>query len=176
MSDVSQGSDWWLATDGKWYPPRDAAAETQAELGATSGSGRTQRPVRKLWVWAVLLALVAAIEVAGYTLFQPKTSHSLSYRDGAVVGRKMEAYFAAGGATLCTFDSCRYQGPQIYAYESPIAKCLGAKFQLQYGLPIGDSPSEWVTGCTEGYTAATHPGLGMGVVSSGHVALALSRT
>jgi Domain of unknown function (DUF4282) len=21
MSDVSQGPDWWLATDGKWYPP-----------------------------------------------------------------------------------------------------------------------------------------------------------
>src|ERR1700722_7099921 len=21
MSDVSQGSGWWLASDGKWYPP-----------------------------------------------------------------------------------------------------------------------------------------------------------
>ena len=25
MSDVSQGPGWWQASDGKWYPPRDAA-------------------------------------------------------------------------------------------------------------------------------------------------------
>ena len=27
MSDTSQGTDWWLATDGKWYPP-EALTET----------------------------------------------------------------------------------------------------------------------------------------------------
>jgi hypothetical protein len=26
MSDVSQGPDWWLASDGKWYPPQSAPA------------------------------------------------------------------------------------------------------------------------------------------------------
>lgn len=26
MSDYSQGSDWWQASDGKWYPPQEAAA------------------------------------------------------------------------------------------------------------------------------------------------------
>lgn len=26
MSDVSQGSGWWLASDGKWYPPESAPA------------------------------------------------------------------------------------------------------------------------------------------------------
>lgn len=25
MSDTSQGPGWWLASDGKWYPPQDAA-------------------------------------------------------------------------------------------------------------------------------------------------------
>lgn len=25
MSDVSQGEGWWLASDGKWYPPELAA-------------------------------------------------------------------------------------------------------------------------------------------------------
>ena len=24
MSDVSQGPDWWIASDGKWYPPQSA--------------------------------------------------------------------------------------------------------------------------------------------------------
>lgn len=26
MSDVSQGPDWWLASDGKWYPPQSLPA------------------------------------------------------------------------------------------------------------------------------------------------------
>jgi hypothetical protein len=26
LSDVSQGEGWWLASDGKWYPPTSAAA------------------------------------------------------------------------------------------------------------------------------------------------------
>ncbi|MBK5223528.1 MAG: hypothetical protein JJE52_11775 [Acidimicrobiia bacterium] len=25
MSDVSNGPDWWLASDGKWYPPQSVS-------------------------------------------------------------------------------------------------------------------------------------------------------
>ena len=28
MSDVAQGPDWWLASDGKWYPPQQQVAPT----------------------------------------------------------------------------------------------------------------------------------------------------
>lgn len=28
MSDTSQGEGWWLASDGKWYPPTSAPAPT----------------------------------------------------------------------------------------------------------------------------------------------------
>ncbi|MHB1582152.1 MAG: hypothetical protein ACYC0E_00180 [Acidimicrobiales bacterium] len=43
MSDVSQGPGWWLASDGRWYPPEThpqyrAAATTVAEPGAATGS------------------------------------------------------------------------------------------------------------------------------------------
>jgi hypothetical protein len=27
MSDVSQGPDWWIASDGKWYPPQSSTPE-----------------------------------------------------------------------------------------------------------------------------------------------------
>ena len=27
MSDVSQGPDWWIASDGKWYPPQPATPD-----------------------------------------------------------------------------------------------------------------------------------------------------
>jgi TM2 domain-containing membrane protein YozV len=31
MSDTSQGEGWWQASDGKWYPPEQAATATPAE-------------------------------------------------------------------------------------------------------------------------------------------------
>jgi len=30
MSDVSQGPGWWLASDGKWYPPESAPGYVQS--------------------------------------------------------------------------------------------------------------------------------------------------
>jgi len=48
MSDASQGPGWWLASDGKWYPP-DAGSGTGgptlagagAPVGAAAGGGGT---------------------------------------------------------------------------------------------------------------------------------------
>ncbi len=177
MSEVSQGPDWWLATDGKWYPPRVAADETLSESSTLSEPSHAKRQNRKRWKWVAALAVVVALVTAGFISFKSntETSHSLSYRDGYIVGQKTEAYFAQGGTAMCTFDSCRYQGPIIYAYESPIAKCLGVAQQLPNGLPTGDSRSEWVTGCTDGYNAATHPANGLGTVGTRHLHLALSQ-
>jgi hypothetical protein len=31
MSDVSNGADWWQASDGKWYPPESLAVQTDQE-------------------------------------------------------------------------------------------------------------------------------------------------
>ena len=123
---------------------------------------------------AVLVILVVAILVAVIALSGGNSTHSLSYNDGAVVGKKLEQYFAQGGTALCTFDSCPHQGPQIYPNETTIDKCLGTKSQLQNGIPAGDTPSQWVTGCIAGYEAATHPANGIGIVSVGHVAMAMS--
>ena len=36
MSDVSNGPDWWLGTDGKWYPPVAPASSPTSELGASA--------------------------------------------------------------------------------------------------------------------------------------------
>ena len=41
MSEVSQGPGWWLASDGKWYPPEQApgyAAPTGLASGPSSGT------------------------------------------------------------------------------------------------------------------------------------------
>ncbi|MGO8872964.1 MAG: hypothetical protein ACLQPH_16485 [Acidimicrobiales bacterium] len=41
MSDTSQGPGWWLASDGRWYPPEQAPAPTSAPspAGADSPQG-----------------------------------------------------------------------------------------------------------------------------------------
>ena len=40
MSDSSQGPGWWLASDGKWYPPESAPGARQAQqVGGLPSSG-----------------------------------------------------------------------------------------------------------------------------------------
>jgi hypothetical protein len=39
MSDTSQGEGWWLASDGKWYPPEEQAVAPAAAAPASQGSG-----------------------------------------------------------------------------------------------------------------------------------------
>ena len=43
MSDRSQGNDWWLASDGKWYPPesKPGSSEASGELGRGRSVGLT---------------------------------------------------------------------------------------------------------------------------------------
>lgn len=40
MSDVSQGQGWWLASDGKWYPPQTGEGAT----GAAQSTWQVQIP------------------------------------------------------------------------------------------------------------------------------------
>ena len=46
MSDTAQGPGWWLASDGKWYPPElwtgpPAAGPAVTRPGTVVGAGRT---------------------------------------------------------------------------------------------------------------------------------------
>ncbi|MGP8007294.1 MAG: hypothetical protein ACLP2J_09710 [Acidimicrobiales bacterium] len=38
MSDVAQGPNWWIASDGKWYPP-DLHPSVRAQVPATAPVG-----------------------------------------------------------------------------------------------------------------------------------------
>jgi len=39
MSDVSQGPGWWIASDGKWYPPQEQSASPPAPIAADVAPG-----------------------------------------------------------------------------------------------------------------------------------------
>lgn len=70
MSDVSQGEGWWLASDGKWYPPEQSPAtptpgqSTSAEM---AGQPPTVQPTgvlgtpRRPWVVVVLTIITIGI-------------------------------------------------------------------------------------------------------------------
>jgi hypothetical protein len=46
MSDTQQGPDWWLASDGKWYPPQDATpTPTPPAPGSTDAAPVAGAPV-----------------------------------------------------------------------------------------------------------------------------------
>ena len=51
MSDVSQGPGWWLASDGKWYPPQQAPQQTIAppQPAAAPAPGGADRPLGPGW-------------------------------------------------------------------------------------------------------------------------------
>lgn len=63
MSDTSQGPGWWLASDGKWYPPQSASSAPpppQAMTGTPSGQpAKPNKPVyRRVWFWVLMVIVV----------------------------------------------------------------------------------------------------------------------
>ena len=61
MSDQSQGSGWWLASDGKWYPPDQAPAVPPADTWASPPPG----PPTPTGLSAGAKALIAGLVVVG---------------------------------------------------------------------------------------------------------------
>jgi hypothetical protein len=80
VSDVSQGPDWYLASDGRWYPP-----ESRWTAPSPSTYGPAPAPARRRRVGCLyaLLGTVGVIVVAGITavvvlgLFANKVHHDL---------------------------------------------------------------------------------------------------
>ena len=76
MSDVSQGSGWWLASDGKWYPPEPPPPSTQPVEASANPPSAVSRPperqpapkrplTKRLWFWVACgLVVVAIVAVA----------------------------------------------------------------------------------------------------------------
>lgn len=67
MSDTQQGSDWWQASDGKWYPPESLpqsqpSAGGAAQPAAATGArmvGKTRNP------WGVWLLTLVSFGIYG---------------------------------------------------------------------------------------------------------------
>ncbi len=78
MSDTSQGSGWWRASDGKWYPP-----EQHPDRRTVRNPDRAQTIAK--WVFIVIGGVVLAILLLAAAVgpepgsgpFDPETTTSL---------------------------------------------------------------------------------------------------
>jgi hypothetical protein len=70
MSDVSGGTGWWLASDGKWYPPEaGGGAPPQSAPERRVPAHRSRRPpTDRRWPRRVLLGSLAIIVVAAVVI------------------------------------------------------------------------------------------------------------
>lgn len=96
MSDVSRGEGWWLASDGKWYPPQQSplppppAQSTPADMvqqfRTVQPTGVLGKP-RQPWVVAVLTIITLGIYGLywQYATFQEMNDYS-GQGIGGVVG------------------------------------------------------------------------------------------
>ena len=68
MSDVSQGPGWWLASDGRWYPPYGLASQAFASAPTvTPGNASPRRP--RIWPAITTVAVGVFCAIGGVVLF-----------------------------------------------------------------------------------------------------------
>lgn len=63
MSDQGGGPGWWLASDGKWYPPElaTAASESASESSTDGEGGASHWLKRSVPLWSVIAAAAAGL-------------------------------------------------------------------------------------------------------------------
>jgi hypothetical protein len=92
---------------------------------------------RRALMLVVALVLISVIIVVGLVLFSSMARKSQSYKDGFSVGGNVYAADATaqlGARAACTKTE--------------------RKAPLQGGLPVGDSPTQWITGCVAAFESA----------------------
>lgn len=99
MSDASQGQDWWLGTDGKWYPPMapqqpsDVAAAAAPEAPLTDSPTPTYRPIaenlngpnlNRQARWVLFGVLVAAAAALLFSMDQSNREDEIDFSEDVV--------------------------------------------------------------------------------------------
>jgi hypothetical protein len=84
MSDHQQGPGWWLASDGRWYPPQhDSPVAARSEPSLTGKGASTAKRTR--WISAVVGAVVIIIGAISFLVAAaPDTSGFSGKLDAAM--------------------------------------------------------------------------------------------
>ncbi|MET0902061.1 MAG: hypothetical protein ABWZ52_02375 [Acidimicrobiales bacterium] len=128
MSDQSQGPGWWLASDGKWYPPDQAPAvpppETwapQPPLPQPSPSGGMSSGAKVgLIVGLSIVALLVVVVAAALLLGDDSSSSSSEGDGGTTAGGAVEvpegfALLEGDGVSIAAPDDWQEIAPEDFA-------------------------------------------------------------
>jgi Domain of unknown function (DUF4190) len=181
MSDTSQGPNWWLASDGKWYPPapppppQAAGIITQPPPTAPSPYGYQVSPQKQTNGLAIVSFVLGLIWVAGIgsllaVIFgfvsRTKIRQSQGQQSGdglAIAGIVLGfvgifgaiAFWIAIAALGTAVDSVSsYSDGFSYGTNHPSAVCNSVN------VPSGDSARSWIDGCNAATSSSGNTGFG----------------
>jgi len=155
MSDTSQGPGWWLASDGKWYPPESHPAPPQPPpsqgYGAQPVAGRQKSKARRVWsVVGIAVLVVLALVIAGVV-------------KNAIVGQTLPMSVNSSSQGGIVLGSCKVSGTQVTAsgsFNSPLQTPMNIENQP---LPGGEYEMDLTVSDSTGSAIAT----GSQVLASG---------
>lgn len=144
MSDVSQGPGWWLASDGKWYPPHtapqatlppDAAASYPQYAASTTGTEPGTATAPEPYAGQGAGAPTAQPTAYGVPGYQPQ-----AYQQGYGAGY---AYPAAGAPTdVAPGAPVTTAAPGVAApVTGPTAETMAPSFTTETGPAATSAPA-----------------------------------
>lgn len=89
MSDSSQGEGWWLASDGKWYPPTSAPASPPPPSMGQVYNPATAAPTANEAVWSLVLGILSLV-MCGFLAGIP----------AVILGNNAKRKIATSGGTM----------------------------------------------------------------------------
>ncbi len=101
MSDRSQGEGWWLASDGKWYPPQPPAAPVAPSAPVaqtTNGLAIASLVLGVLWLFWI--GSILAIIFGHVSLGQIKRSNGAQAGRGMAIAGLVLGYLSTVGWIL----------------------------------------------------------------------------
>lgn len=129
MSDRAQGSDWWLASDGKWYPPRPPQPpHAIASPSATAAPASPGVPYGLTLATALNFALVALLCLITGVLRFDEASKFADWREtGLGDSSTSRALDSAESASVLAYSFAMWAGlaafvlTVIWSYKASVA-------------------------------------------------------
>lgn len=145
MSDVSQGPGWWLASDGRWYPPYALPSQSlpHSPLAASPGSTSSRRP--RIWPAITALTVGTVCAFVGLLLF----ALGFAGVDGPVHQAPVTVSIECHVGDYYVYQRVGYQvsGPGFSYFQSGVPTLR--PYQVIVRAPDGARTATWATDASE---------------------------
>lgn len=136
MSDTSGGPGWWLASDGKWYPP-----ESKPSTPPPPPASHRRKQVPRKRRWAVVVALGAAAAIVAIVLVVTGGSSQITSKgalelddfNGNCLLDSGFSDITEGAQVVVTNSSGSVIGTTSLSYNGPLSS---AESKIQKGMSV----------------------------------------